>query len=517
MNTDIDLLGDRHFRTDPQGVLLPKRDGRCGRILLTVAPFLADTPAGQHLAWMLTNQLARQFGVIVNITLHVPEAVLLKDTAAFGAKTSLRDTLAECVRLVAGAHVDVRTGFGSADHFEVHIAVGAARNLVSAERTWCVYADGWRWYVGDGAHVPTERPTSNLSFGPYMAASFGAGEAFKHLRGMLPNKGTFITECFGSAWTMSLGTTWNDLLDGPGNETLSALPHFYFGGAGAVAQAAALTLGSSRLRGSATVIDHDTLDLTNGNRYVLSPMDDDQSSKASIVSAYLTRQGLICHPAPVKWSAYVGAQGGMAGNEPIQRLEQRYCFPIVLSCVDKNSPRHEIQSLLPEIIIGGSTDGLVARVSTFYMAHDTACLKCFNPVEDRNAIIEQNLRLLSTMTPDEREAWAVERSLSVAELTRLLAPSVCGQLSESDLRRFAEGPPEMSVGFVSVAAGVLLSAQLVRLVQRGVDDATQNGHTVITTFAQASMRHIKSGPDAQCNCAPELRSRWHRLWGAPEP
>ncbi|HUW98188.1 MAG TPA: hypothetical protein VMV40_04995 [Acidiferrobacter sp.] len=517
MSTNIDLLGDRHFRTDPQGVLRPKRDGRCGRVLLTVAPFLADTPAGQHLAWMLTNQLARQFGVVTKITLHIPEAALIENTAAFGAKTSLRDTLAECVRLVAREHVEVQTGLGSADHFEVHIAVGAARNLVSAERAWCLYADGWRWYVGNGTHIPTNRPTSNLSFGPYMAASFAAGEAFKHLRGMLPNKGVFITECLGSAWTMSLGTTWNDLMDGPGNEALPALPHFYFAGAGAVAQAAALTLGSSRLRGSATVIDHDTLDLTNGNRYVLSPMDDDQSPKANIVSAYLTKQGLLGRPAPVKWSTYVGAQGGMTGSESIRRLEQRYRFPTVLSCVDKNGPRHEIQSLLPEIIIGGSTDGLVARVSTFYMAHDAACLKCFNPIEDRNAIIEKKLRLLVTMTADEREAWVVEHSLPVADIARLLAPSVCGQLSESDLQRFAEGPPEMSVGFVSVTAGVLLSAQLVRLVQRGVDDATQNGHTVITTFAQASMRHLRSGPDAQCNCAPELRSRWHRLWGAPEP
>lgn len=518
MSTNIDRLGDRHFRTDPQGVLRPKRDGRRGRVLLTVAPFLADTPAGQHLAWMLTNQLARQFGVVTEITLHVPEATLLENTAAFGARTLLRDTLVECVRLVAHEHVAVRTGLGATDHFEVHIAVGTTSPLVNAERAWCLYADGWRWYVGDGAHIPTERPTSNVSFGPYMAASFGAGEVFKHLRGMLPNRGAFITECFGSAWTMSLETAWGDLKDGPGNKALPALPHFYFAGAGAVAQTAALTLGSSRLRGSATVIDHDTLDLTNGNRYVLSPMDNDQSLKANIVSAYLTQQGLLCHPAPVKWSAYVGARGGMAGSESMRRLERDYRFPIVLSCVDKNGPRHEIQSLLPKTIIGGSTDGLVARVSTFSMAHDTACLKCFNPVEDRNAVIGQNLGRLAAMTPDERGAWALEHNLSAAELARLLAPSVCGQLSESDLQRFAEGPPEMSVGFVSVAAGVLLAAQLVRLVQGGVDDATLNGHTVITTFAQAGMRHLKSGPDAQCNCGSELRSRWGRLWGsAPGP
>ena len=59
MITDLALLADRHFRPDPQGVLAPKGEGRSGRVLVTIAHMAAATQAGQHLIWMLINQLAR--------------------------------------------------------------------------------------------------------------------------------------------------------------------------------------------------------------------------------------------------------------------------------------------------------------------------------------------------------------------------------------------------------------------------------------------------------------------------
>lgn len=514
MNTTLELLADRHFRPDPQGVLPPKGAGRRGRVLVTVAQSQASTPAGQHLAWMLVNQLARQFGVVAEIVLDAPIAPLLQDTAAFGARTDLLGTLEACVRLVAGNHVGVSTALQDRDEFDLHVVVGAATEGDRASRTLCTYADGWRWYVGSGKHIPAAIPSSSLNFGPYLAASFAGGEVFKSLRGMLPNKGEYISECFGSAWSMALAETWESLVDGPSLENIPALGHFYFAGAGAVAQAAALTLGASRIRGSATAIDHDRLEITNDNRYVLSTIEDEGTDKVDILSSYLSRKGFPCHPAPVKWSEYVGAMGRIAANAEIAALERQYHYPLVLSCVDKNRVRHEIQALLPRVIIGGSTDGLVAKTQVYYLAHEASCLKCFNPIEDRNQIIQRNREELRAMTPEQRNEWCRERKLSIADLERFLAPSGCGKLSESDLERFADGPADMSVGFVSVTAGVLLAAQLVRLAQMDVDLTTSSGHLVAATFARAGMRHLKSGPDAKCDCQARMRERWRRLWGA---
>lgn len=512
MSADLDQLADRHFRPDPQGVLAPKGEGQCGRVLVTVTQEAAATTAGQHLAWMLVNQLARQFDVVADITLRVPDLPLLGNTAAFGAKNSFRETLAECVRLVADKHVGVSVQFEDKDQFDAHIVVGGSSDRKRAGRTWCAYADGWRWHVGSGAHVPQVTPSSNLSFGPYMAACFVAGEVFKSFRRMRPDKGEFITECFGSVWTMSLGDAWERLVDGPLYEELPVLPHFYFAGAGAVAQAAALTLGSSKIKGAATVIDHDQLDVTNDNRYILSTLDDGGTAKVKLLSSYLTAQTIPCHPAPMKWSAYVSACGGMAANDEIAALERQYRFPLVLSCVDKNLPRHEIQTPLPRMVIGGSTDGLTAKVQVYYLGHEVACLKCFNPIEDRNATIQRNLERLTGMTLEERNEWCREQGLSTDDLARFLAPSECGKLSEADLERFAKSAPDMSVGFVSVAAGILLSAQLVRIFKIEVDMATANGHMVTATFARAGLRHRKSGPDVSCDCQVKLRDRWRHFW-----
>lgn len=512
MSADLDQLADRHFRPDPQGVLAPKGEGQCGRVLVTVAQEAAATPAGQHLAWMLVNQLSRQFGVVAEITLRVPESSLLRDTAAFGAKESLRETLTECIRLVADKHVGVSVQFEDKDRFDVHIVVGGPSDRDLANRTWCTYADGWRWHVGSGAHVPRVTPSSALSFGPYMAASFVAGEVFKNFRGMRPDKGAFITESFGSVWTMGLSDAWDKLTDGPPHEELPILPHFYFAGAGAVAHAAALTLGSSRIKGAATAIDHDELDVTNDNRYVLSTINDEGAAKARLLSSYLTTQAFPCHSAPVKWSKYVSACGGMAANDEIAALERQNQYPLVLSCVDKNLPRHEIQTALPKVIIGGSTDGLTAKTQIFYLGHEVSCLKCFNPIEDRNEAIQRNLVMLAGMTPEERNEWCREHGISTDDLARFLAPNECGKLSEADLERFAKGVPDMSVGFVSVAAGILLAAQLVRISTMGVDTATANGHLVTATFARPGIRHRKSGPDVSCDCQAKLRDRWRHFW-----
>lgn len=512
MIADLDLLADRHFRPDPQGVLAPKGEGKCGRVLVTVTQTLAGTPAGQHLAWMLVNQLARQFGVVAEIALDIANAPLLENTAAFGTKDTLRDTLEECVRLVAGKHVGVLAKFEDTYRFDLHIVVGVSNGRELANQTLCVYADGWRWYVGNGKNIPTLTPLSSLSFGPYMAASFAAGEVYKNLRKILPNKGSYVTECFGSAWTMSLGEGWDSLVDGPGLNEIPVLPHFYFAGAGAVAQAAALTIGSSRIKGTASAVDHDKLDVTNDNRYVLSTLDDQEESKAELLSSYLTDKAFPCHHAPVKWSAYVSTNGKTAMNQEIAALEQQHRFPIVLSCVDKNLPRHEMQTLLPKIIIGGSTDGLVAKVSTFYLGHEAACLKCFNPVEDRNISIRQNREKLVNMNPEQRNEWCRERGILVDVLERFLSKAECSKLSEADLERFAEGSPDMSVGFVSVTAGVLLLAQLIRVIVLGIDKTTVSGHTIAVTFAKVGIRYLKSGPETSCNCRTQLRSTWHRLW-----
>lgn len=511
MKSELDQLADRHLRADPQGVLADPFDAKSGVVLVQVSNAMALARGAQHLAWMLVSLLSRQFKVVKEIVLDVPEVALHAGVAPFGEKATLVETLEECVRLVSGPHVTVRRlGAGLAPDVALVIGDGTA----VGPWHWRLYADGWRYFVGLDGEPPAAAPTSELSIGPYLCASYAAGEVFKLLRGMRPGKGEFIRTHFASAWTMSCAETWAELVEGPAAEAFGPLPHFYFAGAGAVAQAAALCLGSSTFSGSCVAVDKDALDLTNDNRYALSTREDDGAPKVELMRSYLQAHGFACRAVPEWWQAFAVSGGKHASNESVRALERAYKFPVVLSCVDKNGPRHELQNALPQLLIGASTDGLSAKASIFDLGAETACLKCHNPLKSRNAVVQERIAALQQLNGEQRASYARELGLSARDVELLLSPAGCGKLSEADLDRFAAGTPEMSVGFVSTAAGVLLVAQFLRYLHLGVAAATSGGTMAVATFARAKLRSLHVGRDQGCECGPVLRGRWRGVWPA---
>lgn len=510
MKSELDLLADRHLRPDPQGVLDEHAGTKAGVVLVQVSEPMAAALGVQHLVWMLVNLLSRQFKVVGEVVLDVPATVLLHpEVAAFGAKETLLETLEECVCKVSGPHIKVaRAGYGS----QPDVALVIGNGMPVAPWHWRLYADGWRFFVGLDGEVPVTPPQSGLAIGPYLGASYAAGEVFKLLRGMKPGKGEFIRALFASAWTVSNADSWAELVDGPASVEFGVLPHFHFAGAGAVAQAAALCLGSSGFKGSCSTVDKDDLDLTNDNRYALSTRDDDGASKVLMLHAYLQTHGFECRAVPEWWETFVASGGKFATNPEMRALERGYKFPIVLSCVDKNKPRHALQNALPQLLIGGSTDGLTAKASIFDLGAGTACLKCHNPLQSRNTVIEARRASLQMLEGEARQAYARELGLTEADVELLLSAGGCGKLSEGDLDRFSAGAPEMSVGFVSIAAGVLLVVQLLRYLQLGEADATKGGAMAVATFARARLRPLHVGNDQSCECESLLRARWKGIW-----
>lgn len=511
MNNELDQLADRHLRADPYGVLADAGEVKSGVVLVRVSLAMASALGVQHLVWMLVSLLSRQFKIVKEIVLDVPAVALHAGVAPFGAKETLAETVEECVRLVSGPHVTVRrVGTGSVPDVALVIGDGSA----GAQWHWRLYADGWRYFVGLDGEPPATAPKSGLSIGPYLCASYAAGEVFKLLRGMKPGRGEFIRALFGSAWTMSSAESWVELVEGPGTQAFGPLPHFYFAGAGAVAQAAALCLGSSAFKGECTTVDKDNVDLTNDNRYALSTRNDHGASKVALMQHYMLSRAFDCEAVPDWWQSFAVSGGKHALNNSVQTLERAYKFPIVFSCVDKNEPRHELQNALPQLLIGASTDGLSAKASIFDLGAGTACLKCHNPLQSRNAVVQERLAALKRLGGEKRTSYARELGLSERDVELLLGPGGCGKLSEADLDRFAAGTPEMSVGFVSTAAGVLQVAQLLRYLYLGAAEAARGGALAVATFARAKLRSMHVGLDQACDCEPLLRSRWRRLWPA---
>lgn len=509
MITELDQLADRHLRSDPQGALADPGEMKSGVVLVQVSKAMAGVLATQHLVWMLVSLLSRQFKVVKEIVLDVPDVALYPAVAPFGVMPSLLEALEECVRLISGPHVKVRR-LGSDVEPDVSLVIGDCEG--GASKSWRLFADGWRYFVGTEGKGPSLTPRSELSIGPYLCACFAAGEVFKLLRGMKPGKGRFIQSHFASAWTMSRADTWEELVDGPSVSDFGALPHFYFAGGGAVAQAAALCLGSSGFAGACSVVDKDKLDLTNDNRYALAGRADDGTPKVDLMRRYLLSRGFDCQAIQEWWQDFAKSGGRHAPNESVRRLEREYRFPIVLSCVDKNGPRHALQNVVPHLLVGGSTDGLSAKASIFDLGFRTACLKCHNPLQSRNAIIQERKAVLQKLEGERRVAHARELGLSDKDVELLFDPGGCGKLSESDLARFAADLPEMSVGFVSLAAGVLLIAQFLRYLKLGGAKVNEGGSLAIATFARDQLRTMHVGRDSACDCRDVLHERWLKTW-----
>lgn len=509
MKQEIDQLADRHLRPDPLGVLVEGSAAHVGVVRVSISTIMASSRGGQHLAWMLVNLLCRQFKVVREILLDIPAVPTLDAVAPFGRKALLGDSLLECVRLVSREHVGARLN-SNADSADISLGIG---NITSSgAEHWNLYADGWRYCITSSGGSCDAAPSSNLAIGPYMCAALAAGEVFKIFRGMKPGRGASIESHFSSAWTLSTSTTWDELEDGPQAHEVGLLPHFYFAGAGAVAQAAAACLVGSGFKGCATVVDQDSLDLSNDNRYVLSNLSNDRADKAELLTTHLMAHGFSAKAAPVWWEEFAISGGRWAPDADVAALERTYQFPIVLSCVDKNPSRHAIQQALPGLIIGGSTDGLTAKASIVHLGLGTACLKCHNPLRSRNKIISQRADLLRAMTPDHRRTYCESNNLEATIVDKILGPSECGKLSEADLSRFADDAPEMSVGFVSAAAGVLLVVQFLRVVALGPKEALMPGAMAVATFARAGLRPLRVGRDQACDCHQALGERWRRTW-----
>jgi molybdopterin/thiamine biosynthesis adenylyltransferase len=279
-----------------------------------------------------------------------------------------------------------------------------------------------------------------------------------------------------------------------------ALPTFYMAGAGAVAQAAALTLaGLPSVTGHASVADPDALDLSNDNRYALATLHDDGQPKVPMIEHFPKQRGVEVFPFTGTWQDYVTRCGRDANRADLDALERKFLYRLVLSCVDDNSARHAIQNLWPDLIIGGSTYGLTAKAITYDMCGDQLCLKCFNPVVERNERVRERIAQALAMSPDEQARFFAELGIDPVNATAYLQNPGCGQLTEKDLDRFAAGEPMMSVGFVSVAAGVLLAAQLLRLMQAGRPSLTADGTILTVNFYRPGIRCLRSLPESGCD------------------
>jgi molybdopterin/thiamine biosynthesis adenylyltransferase len=520
---DTPELGDRHHRADPMGKLREGNRHTRACVRLRISPALAVNRVGQLGAWLCVNLLARLDGLVAHIELDCPEVPANPSLRAIRLAppeaVQLPQVLAELAHAASGGRLSLASDGSGPGAAVVELIIGGAE--VSAgntlHRVWCC---GRGWLASAGAR-PGPACSNDIDdsnpLGMYLGVCYGVGEVFKALKGEASGQSLAIDFIFASLWSGETSSEgWDALEDGPSVATLR-LPMTYLVGAGAVGQATLLavftaTAGSEFL----TPIDRDVLDLTNRNRYILTFEGDEARNKAQFAATIATAMGTPADGVPLHWLQYLG-RSTKHPNSQLAANESELHYELVLSCVDKNRPRHEIQRTWPRDILGASTDSLRAQAVHYDLRTGTACLACHNPIASFDQVLDGLRRELSGLSSIEKRAVLSARGIDVEHIEsalRYLDDPNCGELGRGALEKFAEdGPPAFSVGFVSVAAGLLLARHWICYALLGPASVTPPGrHYLTLNFFNGRFLWREEAQREGCACLKGGREQWRQMW-----
>ena len=487
-------VSDRH-EGDLGGLLLPFDETRRASLTVVVPSEWAATPAAQHTAWMLVNVLCRMKGIVDAIGLLCPQDVPLHPQIVPFAPTA--GWFDEAL-LQGAAEIGIVPVTPGIAH-ERRLIVGPA----ASEQGLRVWGQGWTGGVSsDRLEIGG---ASMLPFGPYVAASLAAAEVFKAARAPTPAVAV-PTMHYLSAWEMRASTS--PILTGPPSVEQLVLSTA-IAGVGAVGSAVVHALWACPgLTGDCDLIDADPagIDITNLNRYALFGRSSLGRPKATEASRIAAGVGIRWHPFDVTFAEF-------AHHHPVR--------PRVLSAVDINPSRREIQLRYPARIVSASTKDLRAEVTRCGPPGVGACLCCFNPV-DMGPTDAELQELVRRLTPEQRATRAAGLGMSTEDVNAFAETGQCGGSSDRLMADLRSGPPlpSFAVSFVAALTGTLAAAELVKdnLAAPGPLNDTDN-NVRVQLWNPADNVAYPYGRDVACECCrPSIAlDIWSRRFAELEP
>jgi hypothetical protein len=521
---------DRHLDPDAAGSpvhLLPGLLAAPGTVTVVIGGTDAATRRGQLLAWATVNLLLRCYVVLTTVTVHCADVTLtvsLPHLSAGSAPVTLHQALADLATATAdprgrGPHLDIQPGgpirFGTVG--TVTLALGteyadAMAGLAGSGpdgATWLVAAGGWKLSIASPAALARIQTTwlprldedGPISVAAWLASALGCAEAFKHIGQLKEGRGRAIEAFSVNLWTLtgSDGFAELDTSDGPAEPP--QLPAHYVVGAGAVSEAYLAVLATSDVVTELALLDDDVLGDTNLNRHILAAWADLGQPKALLARDRLTGHRMRIFSVNARWQNYLATPPieRPARPEALKAAESSGRYEMIVSAVDRNDSRIAIAEALPQVVLGGSTNGLAVEVGRYRTDSGWQCLACASRPE-LHLSIEQAAKELAGKTPAELAALAQERGLDLAALTGYLQRPECGTLGEREMQRFAAfNRPDWSVSFVSVASGALLAARA--LTHAAGDDSERTeatGDTLRLWLANATITRTAHQRSPDC-------------------
>ncbi len=292
----------------------------------------AATPEGRVLLELLVRLVARLY-----------PAIEFRTEATTDAQADYLAALARAINpridLSARASLGVSVGTGSP----------------TFKTTFWAGSRGWDGLVSRTNVVPvgsTQNP-----FGAAVAACLAAGEVFKQI--VLPD---FESRMLGHVQFSTFDRTWSRTPQEVGNGQWTMANDAVMVGIGAIGNAAAWTLAHAPLSGTVHLVDNQTLELSNLQRYVLSQRDDVGRPKVDIANPFFAGK-LHSEPHCLDWSEFVEHYG--------------HRWDHVLVAVDSAADRRSVQASLPAWVTNAWTQPGDIGVSCHgRFDGQGACLSC---------------------------------------------------------------------------------------------------------------------------------------------
>jgi E2/UBC family protein C/ThiF family protein len=395
---------------------------------------------------------------------------------------------------------------------EPDVILGVGRVDALAPVTVFAGSDGW------DAHVSSECAQSigetHNPFGAGVAACLAAANVFRAV--FLRDRAQLDAAVTLSTLEMTIAATTDNI----SLEDLHVGDSNVLVGVGAIGNAVVWALARSPLEGSLALVDHQTTDLSNLQRYVLTRREDDARSKVEIAAVALAGR-LRPNAHRMEWSTFVETTG--------------HHWQRVLVALDSARHRRAVQASLPRWIANAWTQPGDLGVSTHSWT-DGACLACLylpqgaQPNEDR--LIAQALgiarpdrelqirNLLHANSPPPREmleevAQRLDVSLDLllpfenVPLRALYTEGICGG-AVLPLDRMGAPRDEfhVPVAHQSALAGVLLAARFAAhalgRVHTAAEVARLDVMQPVPTLVDSVVQPAAKDPRGVCVCQDEV-------------
>ena len=432
-------------------------------------------------------RFARQFGIphkvfstsVITVELRHDAAALQGNVAGFLLAVNLLSRTFETVHAVfpaeaevhrhpwhlntVGAVVDelVQTVDGSLhvglpERSDVVLSIGerpdtsAEREVVVRGSHWCAALDCDLQGAGEGV------------LGSLYAATMGAAQVLLH-----------VLEKAGAPYKPMTGFQFS-LLDhlpfgvDSGTPEPVWIPETHLVGVGAVGSAAVYTLAHlDDIEGTLHLIDNETIEAPNLNRYVLARRRDIDKWKADVGAEALSSTAMRAEPYRGVFASYTAEYGEIV--------------TLLLSPVDSEEGRRGLAKTLPRRVINAATGGTTVTISTHSFAEGKACLHCLYIPDPNQASPEVTMakdmglpldliqRLVETNAPLDAQLVAeIERNRGAdpgrwadhvgSPVHSFYAKAVCGD-AEIHLPTANVIAP---LSFISAAAGIMLAVELIK-------------------------------------------------------